>query len=113
MNLVDQAWAPIKHEILKDAYGVVLEIGAGTGETLKYYPLEQIERIYCVEPSLTKCAILREKSERLGMKGKVEIVPRGVEDLHGLTVGYIDTVVCVRSLMSKAYRSDSLSLQYT
>ena len=97
MDLVDQSWAPVKGEILKNANGRVLEIGAGTGESLKYYPLKQIDRIYGVEPSLSKCAILQQKSEELGMRGKYEVIPRGIEDLDGIKSESIDTIVCVRS----------------
>ena len=96
MDLVDQSWAPVKSHIIKPARGVVLEIGAGTGENLKYYRLKKIERIYVVEPNSAKCALLREKSEELGMKEKVVVVPRGIEKLDEATLGSIDTVVCVR-----------------
>ena len=108
MNLVDQAKAPIKREILRGAQGVVLEIGAGTGETLKYYS-PQVDRIYGVEPNLTKCAILVVQSERLGIKDKYHIIPRGIEDLGELEL--IDTIVCVYPSV-KFYRLtlDSLPL---
>lgn len=104
MDLVDQSWAPVKGEILKNANGRVLEIGAGTGETLKYYPLKQIDRIYGVEPSLSKCAILQQKSEELGMRGKYEVIPRGIEALDGIKSESIDTIVCVRSSMISKLR---------
>jgi SAM-dependent methyltransferase len=104
MDLVDQSWGPVKREILKNANGRVLEIGAGTGESLKHYPLKQIDRIYGVEPSLSKCAILQQKCEELGMRGKYEVIPRGIEDLEGIKLESIDTVVCVRSFIVSILR---------
>jgi tRNA G46 methylase TrmB len=95
MNLVDMSWAPVKSEILKGANGIVLEIGAGTGETLRHYPVSQIDRIYGVEPNLSKCAILQQKAEKLGMNEKYEVIPRRIEDLDDISPGSIDTVVCV------------------
>jgi hypothetical protein len=100
MELVDQDSAPFKRKILKSTRGVVLEIGAGSGETVKYYPMEQIDRIYGVEPMLEKCALLRAESDRLGVADQYHIIPHGIENTEklesiGITKGSIDTVVCV------------------
>ena len=80
----------------------MLEVGAGTGETIKYYCERegQVERIFGVEPSLKKCGILKYTAKKLGMKDRYEVVPIGIEDVEGLKkygIEYqsIDTVVCV------------------
>jgi hypothetical protein len=104
MELVDQDFAPIKRKILKSTRGVVLEIGAGSGETLKYYPMEQIDRIYGVEPMLEKCALLRAESDRLEVAEQYHIIPHGIENREklesiGVTKGSIDTVVCVQPFL--------------
>jgi hypothetical protein len=104
MELVDQDFAPVKHKVLQITRGVVLEIGAGSGETLKYYPMEKIDRIYGVEPMLAKCALLRAESDRLGVADKYHVLPHGIEDMEklervGITKGSIDTVVCVKFLL--------------
>ena len=99
-------WGNVKKQILRDARGVVLEIGAGTGETVRHYPTRQnqIERIYGVEPNLKKCAILRYQAQKLGMKDKYEVVASGIENVdvlekHGIENQSVDTVVCVLSLL--------------
>jgi hypothetical protein len=101
MELLDQDVAPVKRAVLKSTRGVVLEVGAGSGETLKYYPMEKIERIYGVEPMLAKCALLRAESDRLGVADKYQVLPHGIEETEklervGITKGSIDTVVCVK-----------------
>jgi hypothetical protein len=103
MEMVDQDFAPIKRKVLKATRGVVLEIGAGSGETLKYYPMGQIDRIYGVEPMLAKCALLCAESDRLGVADKYHVIPHGIEDFEklesvGITKGSIDTVVSVKVL---------------
>jgi len=82
----------------------VLEVGAGTGETMKYYSREEgkVERILGVEPSLKKCARLKYTAQKLGMKDKYEVVHSGIENMevlkrHGIEYQSVDTIVCVCS----------------
>jgi SAM-dependent methyltransferase len=116
---LDMQWAAVKRHILRDARGVVLEVGAGTGETIKYYCERegQVERIFGVEPSLKKCGILKYTAKKLGMKDKYEVVPCGIEDVEGLKrygIEYqsVDTVVCVWSFGLRLI-GDSLFVQYS
>jgi len=121
LRMMDLHWRRVKKAILQDARGVVLEIGAGTGETMKYYPLgEKIERIYGVEPSFKKCVILRHEVQKLGLKDKYEVVPSGIENVEGLKKygiepGSIDTVVCVMPtcLWKGELMVDTLFVQYS
>lgn len=100
MAEVDASMTELKQSLVNEASGVVLEIGAGTGETLKYYNTERVEKIYGVEPNLEKCAVLRGESERLGIQEKYEVVPHGIESFKeleelGILPGSIDTIVAV------------------
>ena len=53
---------PLRKEIIAQAQGVVLEIGAGTGLNFALYNPEQVERVEVVEPD---SAMLRYARERL------------------------------------------------
>src|SRR5437879_2959642 len=47
----DKAFGKYKKEVLSHAYGRVLEVGAGTGETVKYYDSDKVDVVYGVEPN--------------------------------------------------------------
>src|SRR5436305_2307558 len=53
---------PLRKEVIEQAQGVVLEIGAGTGLNFAFYNPEQVERVEAVEPDK---AMLRYARERL------------------------------------------------
>ena len=53
---------PLRKEVIGQAQGVVLEIGAGTGLNFAFYNPEQVERVEAVEPDK---AMLRYAHERL------------------------------------------------
>jgi len=53
---------PLRKEIIGQANGVVLEIGAGNGLNFAFYNPEQVERVEAVEPD---SAMLRYARERL------------------------------------------------
>jgi ubiquinone/menaquinone biosynthesis C-methylase UbiE len=53
---------PLRQEVIAQAQGVVLEIGAGTGLNLAIYNPEQVERVEAVEPD---SAMIRYARERL------------------------------------------------
>ena len=98
--MADQMYASPKRKILDQARGRVLEVGAGTGETVKYYDRTKVDVVYGVEPNLAALADLRAKVVKYGMEDKYEILPFGVEDEKkmseaGVMPGSIDTIVCV------------------
>jgi len=77
-----------------------LEVGAGTGETIKYYDQSKIDIIYGVEPNIEALGQLRKQIVKNDMEEKYEILPFGVEDEKKMTEagvfpGSIDTIVCV------------------
>ncbi len=53
---------PLRKEVIAQAQGVVLEVGAGTGFNFALYNPEQVERVEAVEPD---SAMLRYARERL------------------------------------------------
>jgi ubiquinone/menaquinone biosynthesis C-methylase UbiE len=60
---------PLRKEIMGQAHGIVLEIGAGTGLNFALYDPERVERVEAVEPDT---AMLRYARERL-KKARVPI----------------------------------------
>src|SRR2546430_15672546 len=54
---------PLRKEIIGQAKGVVLEIGAGNGLNFAFYNPEQVERVEAVEPD---SAMLRSEERRVG-----------------------------------------------
>src|SRR5574340_1438462 len=53
---------PLRKEMIGQAYGVVLEVGAGTGRNFAIYDPERVERVEAVEPD---SAMLRYAHERV------------------------------------------------
>lgn len=96
----DKIYANYKRELLSQAKGRVLEIGAGTGETVKYYDKSKIDVIYGVEPNVDALDALRKALIKNDIMEKYEILPFGVEDEKrvmeaGVFRESIDTIVCV------------------
>jgi SAM-dependent methyltransferase len=70
----------MRRELLGQALGRVLELGAGTGLNLEHYP-EEIESLTLVEPDPHMNKQLREKLERLGIDGAISVVEAPGESL--------------------------------
>ena len=78
-----------------------MEIGAGTGETIKYYDKSKVDVIYGVEPNLEALPELRKHLVKNDIVEKYEILGFGVEENDkmkeaGVFPGSIDTIVCVQ-----------------
>ena len=52
---------PLRKEVIAQAQGVVLEVGAGTGSNFALYNPEQVERVEAVEPDSTMLRYARER----------------------------------------------------
>lgn len=52
---------PLRRELLEQAHGSVLEIGAGTGLNFSLYPPEQVTRVEAVEPDSTMLSYARQR----------------------------------------------------
>ncbi|KXL44395.1 hypothetical protein M433DRAFT_175500 [Acidomyces richmondensis BFW] len=93
--------------LIAHAHGVVLEIGAGSGNQLSRFNWAQIQQIYGIEPNTVLCEILRSKlaaGDMLPREGMYTLVEGRIEDdtegaLSEL-VGKVDTVVCIQVLCS-------------
>jgi len=89
------------------AHGVVLEIGAGSGNQLQRFNWSQIQHVYGVEPNAELCEILRSKLAKesvLPREGMYTVVEGRIEDetkgaLADLE-GKVDTVVCIQVFCS-------------
>jgi ubiquinone/menaquinone biosynthesis C-methylase UbiE len=70
----------MRHELLAQARGRVLELGAGTGLNLEHYP-DVIEGLTLVEPDPHMTRQLREKLARSGKSAEISVVEAPGEDL--------------------------------
>src|SRR2546425_5563320 len=52
---------PLREETAGQAYGVVLEVGAGTGLNFSWYHPERVERVEAIEPDSAMLAYARER----------------------------------------------------
>lgn len=69
-----------RHDLVADARGDTLELGAGTGLNLRHYP-PAVSRLVLAEPSRFMAAKLRERVAREAGGRRVEVVEAGGEAL--------------------------------
>jgi ubiquinone/menaquinone biosynthesis C-methylase UbiE len=82
---------PLRKEIVGQARGVVLEIGAGNGLNFAYYDPAQVERVEAIEPD---SAMLRYADERIkAARVPITITQAPVEHLPFANETF-DSVVC-------------------
>jgi SAM-dependent methyltransferase len=103
----DTSNGPFKRTLIfPNAYGNVLEVGAGTGATLKYYNPQKVNHIYLMEPCIELHDELRQSIAALpDLKGKTTILSCGIEDSKELQnakvlPGTLDTICLVQVLCS-------------
>jgi ubiquinone/menaquinone biosynthesis C-methylase UbiE len=84
-------------ELLRDLSGAVLEVGAGTGATLPYYP-KAVKRLVLCEPDPHMRRKLQAKHDATGAK-HVEISDASLEALPAVPAS-LDAVVCSLVLCS-------------
>lgn len=82
--------ADMRHELLADARGATLELGAGIGHNLSHYP-DAVDRLVLTEPDPHMAKRLRDKVAESGRPG-VEVVEAGAESLPG-GADEFDTVI--------------------
>lgn len=86
----DAGLREMRRELLAQARGRVLELGAGTGLNLEHYP-ESIESLTMVEPDPHMTKQLRDKLAQSGRSAEVSVVEAPGEDLP-FADGSFDTV---------------------
>jgi ubiquinone/menaquinone biosynthesis C-methylase UbiE len=70
---------PLRRETAGQAYGVVLEVGAGTGLNFSFYNPEKVERLEAIEPDT---AMLRYARQRMATAGvPITLTQAAVEEL--------------------------------
>lgn len=88
------------------ARGVVLDVGAGSGNQLPHFTASSITHIYGIEPNAAFAGPLRERVAAAGLEDKYTTIIAGVEDAEaelraaGVERGGVDTVLCVQVLCS-------------
>ncbi|KDN44895.1 hypothetical protein K437DRAFT_268624 [Tilletiaria anomala UBC 951] len=126
LKISDSTWAYVKKPLLEQADGIVLEVGPGDGQSIKYYDSKKIKHLYLLEPfealhAPLKAALHAASSGAGAEKGasnkghkaspseclesKATILSAGVQDLdilakNGIREESIDTVVLVQVLCS-------------
>lgn len=96
----DKIFNDEKRKLLSLAKGRILEVGPGTGETVKYYDKSKVDIIYGVEPDLVSVVALNVQLMKHDMLESYKVLPFGVENKEmmneaGVVAGSIDTIVCV------------------
>lgn len=91
--------------LMKDAEGVVLDIGPGAGQWLYLLAAtknEKITKVYGVEPNREHHSALRQAISQAGLEDTYEILGVGVEDLEhcGIEKSSVDTIMTIQVLCS-------------
>jgi SAM-dependent methyltransferase len=93
----DAGLRDMRRELLAQARGRVLELGAGTGLNLEHYP-QSIESLTLVEPGPHMTKQLREKLARAGKAAEVSVVEAPGEELpfpdHSFDTVVVTLVLC-------------------
>src|SRR5256885_9747519 len=70
---------PLRQETAGQAYGTVLEVGAGTGLNFSWYRPEQVERVEAIEPDAAMLAYARERVRQAAVP--ISLTQASVESL--------------------------------
>jgi ubiquinone/menaquinone biosynthesis C-methylase UbiE len=82
---------PLRQETAGQAYGVVLEVGAGTGLNFSWYRPEQVERVEAIEPDSAMLAYARERVRQAGVP--IRLTQASVEALPFADASFDSVVV--------------------
>lgn len=107
LKLSDEAHHDAKKALLSHATGKVLEVGAGSGETIKYYDAAKIGHLYALEPFEPAVPHLKRSIAARGkaFEAKSTVVVHGIQDdaalrRYGIERESLDALVLVQCLCS-------------
>lgn len=91
--------------LVSQAYGIVLELGPGSGNQLPRYDLNKVSKIYGIEPNSEFHDTLMSTIKKAKLDDIYTIVPVGAEDTeqfckYGLSPKSVDTILSVQVLCS-------------
>ncbi|KAE8223818.1 hypothetical protein CF319_g3201 [Tilletia indica] len=117
LNFADAQHRAIKAPLVALAYGRVLEVGAGSGLTVKYYNPDKVTELVAVEPFAELRTQLDVAVKQTKLK-KTTVVPYGIEDpakiaSHGVTESSFDTIVLVQVLCSIPNPKEQIAFFHT
>ncbi|MCJ1393214.1 hypothetical protein MMC18_006086 [Xylographa bjoerkii] len=103
--------------LLAGAYGVVVELGPGSGNQLPRLDISKIEKIYGVEPVVSLHPALRLSIKENKMNDIYNIVPCSIEDgtemmRYGVIPGTIDTIISIQVLCSVPKPQETIQKLY-
>ncbi|CBQ73917.1 conserved hypothetical protein [Sporisorium reilianum SRZ2] len=103
----DELYVNMKQPLLRSAYGRVLEVGAGAGDSVGHYDAGKIERLFCLEPYEPLRRQLVAKLQAVGLADKSEVIAAGLDTdsrpklaQAGVEAGSMDTIVLFQVLCS-------------
>ncbi|KAK1231004.1 hypothetical protein PQX77_005891 [Marasmius sp. AFHP31] len=106
-NGVDENTRPIKEELIRaNSQGVVLDLGAGFGHSIRYLDRSRVTRYIAVEPNVRMHTKIRQVANASGFleeDGSLAVLGCGAGDVSAIlkaTEGVIDTIVSVLSMCS-------------
>ncbi|KAK0541484.1 hypothetical protein OC835_000133 [Tilletia horrida] len=97
--------AKIKAPLIEMAYGRILEVGAGSGMTIKYYNPDKVTELIAIEPFTELRPELAQAISTAGLDKKATILTDGIDEraalaTQGVTEASFDTIVLVQVLCS-------------
>ncbi|KAI8810463.1 S-adenosyl-L-methionine-dependent methyltransferase [Cladochytrium replicatum] len=96
----------VKRSLLGRAHGRVLEIGAGSGENVKFYNPDKIGQLYCLEPFDELRSKLLTALSKAKLDSKATVIAAGLSHDHtalesaAIHESSLDTIVLVQVLCS-------------
>lgn len=115
----DQGSQQHKQELIDPIKGVVLDVGAGLGHTIKYLKRDQVSRYIAVEPNMQMHSELRDAAHEAGYfesDGSFVLLGCGVEKIlgsslapAGTTVSSVDAIICILSLCSIPHAEENIT----
>ncbi|UTT90991.1 hypothetical protein NDA17_005913 [Ustilago hordei] len=103
----DEMYKNIKQPLLSSAYGRILEIGAGSGDSVGHYDADKIERLFCLEPYEPLRNQLFAKLNKLNLSKKGTVIPVGLDKTSrpallqaGIEPASLDTIVLFQVMCS-------------